>query len=207
MRGDRRHPAHTLVLAASAASAAVVATRATRHLGAVPAEVAARLPGDDLVPPGAHVTTRAVAIPAPASEVWPWLVQMGYGRGGWYAIDALERAIGVGTPSARQVRPELQGLAVGDRVPLSDRVDLVVDHIEPDRSLVLTLPEGPLAWVWSFRLAPTATGCRLVVRTAIGARRGGVRGLVPLLDAGHTVMEFVQLHTIRRRVVAARRAG
>ncbi len=86
-----------------------------------------------------------------------------------------------------------------------ERVDLVVAHLEPDRSLVLALPEGPLAWVWSFQLAPMAAGCRLVVRTAIGARRGGVRPLLPLLDVGHAVMELVQLHTIRRRVVAARR--
>lgn len=190
---------------AVAVGAAFLAVRATRHLGAHPAEIVTPDADGVLAPTGAHVSTRAVAIDAPAAAVWPWLVQMGYGRGGWYAIDALEQAIGVGTPSARTVRPELQSLAVGDRVPLSDRVDLVVAHLEPARSLVLTLPEGPLAWVWSFRLIPMGAGCRLVVRTAIGARRGWVRPLVPLLDVGHTVMELVQLHTIRRRVEAAGR--
>jgi hypothetical protein len=182
---------------------ALLTGRGTRHLGAVPAEVVARQPGDELAPPGAHVSTRSVAIGAPATAVWPWLVQLGYGRGGWYAIDALERAIGVGTPSARAVRPDLQQLEVGDRVPLSETTDLVVTHLEAARCLVLALPDGPLAWVWSFRLTPTTTGCRLTVRTAIGARRSWVRPALPLLDAGHAVMELVQLRTIRRRVEAA----
>lgn len=187
-------------LAGALAGLVWLSGRATRHLGALPAEVRARQPGDELAPSGAHVSTRSVAIAAPAAAVWPWLVQVGYGRGGWYAIDVLERVIGVGTPSARTVRPDLQQLAVGDRVPLSETTDLVVAHLETARCLVLALPDGPLAWVWSFRLTPTAAGCRLTVRTAIGARRGWVRPLVPLLDVGHAAMELVQLRTIRDRV-------
>jgi hypothetical protein len=196
----RQHPVRGPVVAAALLAAGTLAVRAARHLGAVPAEIVEPHPGDRLSPPGSHVSTRAVSIAALPAAVWPWLVQMGYGRGGWYAIDALERAIGVGTPSAREVRPEWQDLAAGDRVPLSEQLDLVVAHLVPARSLVLELPHGPLAWVWSFRLDPTPSGCRLVVRTAIGGRRGWAQPLVPLLDVGHTVMELVQLHTIRRRV-------
>ncbi|MFP4311566.1 MAG: SRPBCC family protein [Nitriliruptoraceae bacterium] len=203
-----------LVAAGVAALAAVLATRGTRHLGAHPAEVVQRHPGahpaevvrrhagDERADPADRVSTRAVTIAAPASQVWPWLVQLGYRRGGWYAIDALEAAIGAGTRSARTIRPDLQQLAVGDRVPLSDRAHLLVHHLEVARSLVLVLPDAPLAWVWSFRLLPVPGGCRLVVRTSIGARRWWVRPLLPLLEAGHAVMELVQLRTIRRRVHA-----
>ncbi|MFP4149769.1 MAG: SRPBCC family protein [Nitriliruptoraceae bacterium] len=195
-----------LVAAGVAALGVVLAVRATRHLGAHPAEVVQRHPGEERSGPTERVSTRAVTIEAPASEVWPWLVQLGYGRGGWYAIDALEAAIGAGTRSARTIRPDLQHLAVGDRVPLSDRAHLLVHHLEVARSLVLVLPDAPLAWVWSFRLLPVPGGCRLVVRTSIGARRWWVRPLLPLLEAGHAVMELVQLHTLRRRV-HARAAG
>ena len=104
--------------------------------------------------------------------------------------------------SADRIVPELQDLAVGDRVALSDRAHLVVAHLEAPRALVLVLPGGPLAWVWSFTLhgdGPT----RLVVRCRTGARTRWVRPLMPLLEAGHLVMEVVQLHRLRARVEAA----
>ena len=190
-----------------------VLVRAGRHLGALPSEVAAVLPGDELEPAATAVTTRAIEIAAPPSEVWPWLVQMGYRRGGWYAIDALERLIGAGDfltgGSADRIVPELQDLAVGDRVALNDRAHLVVAHLEAPRALALVLPGGPLAWVWSFDLhpsPPTATGpsaTRLIVRCRTGARARWVRPLLPLLEAGHLVMEVVQLRRLRARVEAA----
>ncbi|MGA1077640.1 MAG: hypothetical protein ACO3VG_01445, partial [Nitriliruptoraceae bacterium] len=66
---------------------------------------------------------RGVDVAAPPHAVWPWLVQMGFDRGGWYAVDALEKLFGVGRFatgwSARRIEPSLQALAVGDRVPLS----------------------------------------------------------------------------------------
>ena len=142
----------------AAAVALAVAVRLGRTAGALPSEVATTLPGDAIVPEATAVTTRAIEIAAPPEEVWPWLVQMGYGRGGWYAIDALERALGVGDfatgGSADRIVPELQDLAVGDRMPLSEDLHLVVAHLDAPRSLVLVLPGGPLAWVWSYDLRP-----------------------------------------------------
>lgn len=199
------------------------ATRLGRNVGAVPTEVAALLPGDALAPAAGRVSTRAVRIAAPPAAVWPWLVQMGYGRGGWYAIDALERALGVGEfatgGSADRVVPELQELAIGDRIPLSEQLHLVVAHLAAPRSLVLVLPAAPLSWVWSYELRPVyaragpaaavrgnqAVETRLVVRTHMGARAGWVRPLLWPLDLGHLVMELVQLARLRRRIETATR--
>ncbi len=184
---------------------AALLVRAGRHLGALPSEVAAVLPGDTLEPTADAVTTRAIGIAAPASQVWPWLVQMGYRRGGWYAIDALERLIGAGDfltgGSADRIVAELQDLAVGDRIALNDRAHLVVAHLDAPRALVLVLPRGPVAWIWSFTLHGD-TETRLVVRCRTGARAGWVRPLLPLLEAGHLVMEVVQLRRLRARVEA-----
>jgi hypothetical protein len=75
------------------------------------------LPGDDLVS-ARWQTTRGIDISAPAEDVWPWLVQMGYGRGGWYSYDWLEHLIGAGDfaegGSAKRLIPELQQLALGE---------------------------------------------------------------------------------------------
>jgi hypothetical protein len=65
--------------------------RASRHLGATDDEVGRKLPGDEVDAGRTRDSTRAVTLPAPPAQVWPWLVQMGYGRGGWYAVDRLER--------------------------------------------------------------------------------------------------------------------
>jgi hypothetical protein len=186
-----------------------VALRSLRHLGAQPTDVAAELPGDELLPDAALVTTRAVRIAARPEAVWPWLVQMGYGRGGWYAIDQLEKLIGAGDfltgGSAREIVPELQTLTVGDRVPLSATQQLMVRHLDAPEALVLELADAPLAWVWSFTLHPDADACRLVIRTRVRARRRWVRPLIGPLDAGHAVMESVQLQRLRRRVEATPR--
>jgi hypothetical protein len=187
---------------------AVVAIRAGRRVGSLPSEVAAVWPGDELLPDAEVVTTHTVRIDAPPEAVWPWLVQMGYGRGGWYAIDRLERWIGAGDfltgGSAARIVPELQDLAPGDRVPMSPTVHLVVAHLEAPRALVLVLPDAPLAWVWAFVLAADDGGTRLSVRTRSAARVGWLRPAIPMVDVGHLVMQQVQLRRLRRRVEAAK---
>ena len=80
--------------------------------GATDAEVRRAMPGDDLLPDAAS-TTRAIAIAAPPEQVWPWLVQLGYGRAGWYSYDWIDND---GRPSADRILPELQQLRVGDRI-------------------------------------------------------------------------------------------
>jgi hypothetical protein len=101
--------------------------------GIDPLEQEATLPGDDLVPDATAVETRGVDVAAPREAVWPWLVQMGYGRGGWYSIDQLDMA----GRSAETIVPELQGLAVGDVMPTHPGGGFEVRALEPGRSLVL----------------------------------------------------------------------
>ena len=84
-----------------------------RRWGATGEEVARRMPGDDLLRADAHSTTRAVTIDAQPEDVFPWLLQIGYGRGGWYSYDWIDND---GRPSVDRIEPALQQLAVGDRI-------------------------------------------------------------------------------------------
>jgi proline iminopeptidase len=81
--------------------------------GATDGEVTGLFPGAGIVPEGQREGTMAVTIEAPPGDVWPWLVQMGWNRGGWYSWDRLDNA---GRPSARKIHPEWQDLAVGDHL-------------------------------------------------------------------------------------------
>jgi hypothetical protein len=81
--------------------------------GATAEEAARPLPGDGLVAKADYVATRAITIDAPPHQVWPWLVQIGSGRAGWYTYDRLDNA---GVPSAIEIVPDFQHLQVGDVV-------------------------------------------------------------------------------------------
>ena len=140
--------------------------------GSTEAELDATLPGDELTPAADHVVTRAVSIDAPPSAVWPWLVQLGTGRGGFYSYDALENLAGLGIRSADRIEPHLQDLASGDPVALAEGLELRVATLEIDRALVLAgipepgdSPEMPFRFSWAFVLEETGGGTsRLVVR-------------------------------------------
>src|SRR6185436_11646896 len=82
--------------------------------GATQDELDVALPGDDLLPQPEIPSTRAVTIMASAEDVWPWLVQMGPGRGGAYTYDWIENVFGLGMRSADTVHPEWQHIEVGD---------------------------------------------------------------------------------------------
>jgi hypothetical protein len=98
-----------------------------------PAEAASGLPGDHVVPDAAMMDTRGITIDAPPASVWPWIVQLGYGRGGWYSYDVIDMK----GRSADQILPEFQSLAVGDLVPTDPAGGFVVQLVEPERALVL----------------------------------------------------------------------
>lgn len=155
--------------------------------GATDEEVAAVLPGDELVAEPAAQTTRAITIAAPPRQVWPWLVQMGADRGGFYSYDLLEDAFGLGIHSADRIVEKWQDLAVGDVVKASRSHGggWYVAELRPAEALVLRLADlergrpvrrtDPGAWefVWTFALRPRGDGCRLLVRerVAFGNRR------------------------------------
>lgn len=98
-----------------------------------------RLPGDELVPQPAGMITHAITIDAPRAAIWPWLVQMGSGRAGWYAYDHIDNG---GTPSARRIVAELQHVAAGDVMPWlpGARDGFIVGDVVPEQALVLGVP-------------------------------------------------------------------
>jgi hypothetical protein len=177
-----------VLVAAVVAYSGVVRPR-LRTWGASRDEVGGTFPGDDLVA-DRYRTTHAVTIASPPADVWPWLVQMGYRRGGWYSYDRLERAMGAGDfvegGSARRIVPELQELVVGDKVGLSEAGGLTVALLDAPRSLVLHYrmdlitaaaaterSRAVLDWTWAFVLEPTEIGCRLLVRVRANPGRLG----------------------------------
>jgi hypothetical protein len=130
--------------------------------GARPAEVADRMPGDDLFPGAHYRSTRAITIAAPPENVWPWLVQVGCLRAGWYSDDLLDD---LAHPSAREIVPELQHLHVGAWLPMAptppETSAFVVDSFEKPRWMLWRTPSS--SWAW--RLVPLSDGStRLVTR-------------------------------------------
>ena len=106
--------------------------------GATDAEVHRSLPGDDLVPHSKGGFNHAITIQASAADIWPWLVQIGQGRGGFYSYDCLENLVGCDIHSADRIIPEFQHLEVGDRVLMHPNgMGWAVASIEPGRVLVL----------------------------------------------------------------------
>nr|WP_221380760.1 SRPBCC family protein [Actinoplanes polyasparticus] len=169
--------------------------------GATPEEVASAVPGDDLLPDAGLVSTRAITIDAEPSAVWPWLVQMGSGRGGAYTYDWIENLFGLNMHSADEILPQFQHLAVGDTLPLgSSGPAMRVEICEPERTLVFRSGDG--AWVWIFELRPDRRRTRLISRNRVsqpGASR--VARLVHdvVMAPGSLIMERRMLHGIKER--------
>jgi hypothetical protein len=124
------------------------------------------LPGDDLLPTAKGQWTNAITIRARPSDIWPWLVQMGCRRAGWYSYDGLDNG---GVPSADRIVPELQQVEVGDLFAWTpDAYDgFIVKAVEPERVLVLGGDAGSLYRVnWAFVLEPLESRTRLLARAA-----------------------------------------
>ncbi len=119
-------------------------------------ELARAMPGDALIPNPTEMSMQAVTVNAPPEDIWPWLVQIGYQRGGLYSYDRLDRLFGfLDRPSATRILPEFQQLAVGDKIPWgSTGTELTVGVLEPLRALALSYRAGGFVWVWQFGLYP-----------------------------------------------------
>jgi hypothetical protein len=122
--------------------------------------------GDAVIPNPTHSATAAITVDAPPDDVWPWLVQIGYQRGGLYSYDWLDRLFGfLDRPSANRILPEFQHLAVGDTIRLGTE-ELIVTAVEPSRALVLSYTARGIEWVWQFGLYPLDDNrTRLVMRS------------------------------------------
>lgn len=115
--------------------------------GATDEEIERPMPGDEIVQRPGFNATRAITIEAPPEEVWPWIVQIGFGRAGWYTYDWIDN---LGRPSADSVVPELQHLEVGDLIPIFDDHGFSVSAMEPNCWVLWEdqQRERGTSWLW-----------------------------------------------------------
>jgi hypothetical protein len=174
------------------------------------------------------IATRAVTVRAPVSRVWPWLLQFGIGRGGWYSYDFLESLAGaadfIDGHSATRIIPELQGLKVGDKVWMHRRIlPLTVVSLEAEKSVVFLtrvnvktgaffelseMPEHYVNSSWAFFVEKAGeNGTRLLVRSRLNYTPGLINNIAwrVFTDPISFVMERKMLLTIRRLAEAGTR--
>jgi hypothetical protein len=163
-----------------------------RRWGATDDEVRRAMPGDDLLRADAPSTTRAIAIDAPPQEVFPWLLQVGYGRGGWYRYDWIDND---GKPSVERIDPALQRLAVGERIQMLPGMGPVVREIVPNHHIV----SGGEADSWCLLVEPTPDArTRLISRWRQDwPKTASTYAWLVLADPGAFVMEQRMLRRIR----------
>ena len=190
------------------AAAAYILLARPRHLrwGATDRESDQPLPGDDLIANADLTSTRAITICASADRVWPWIAQLGQGRGGFYSYDFLENLMGCDIHSADRIMPERQDVAVGDEVRLAPEVSLKVAALDPGRSLVLRggVPMGkaspPYDFTWAFVLQERPDeATRLLVRERYAYTRWWSPLLVEPVEAVSFLMSQKMLRGIRDR--------
>ena len=163
--------------------------------GSTPDEVSRALPGDDVVTDPTFDATRAITIAARPEQIWPWLLQVGVKRAGWYSYDRLDN---FSRPSARKIIPELQNVSVGDVLGMSP------DGLQGIHILALDLPRSMIwgtlpdtTWLWF--LEPQADGTtRLITRI-----RKRYRWLSPSI-AFSMLIEFADIWMIRRMLLNLR---
>jgi hypothetical protein len=197
-RGFVARAAATAALAVAVyAAVAVVIWPLHRTWGSLPVEHALALPGDAPDRNAAFELQHAVTVNAPPEAVWPWLVQLGQDRAGFYSYDWLERAFGVKVHNVTEIRPEWQTRKAGDRIRatqadylggvLGNDLGWTVNEVQPNRAMVLRY--------WgAFVLEPTADGkTRFIIRTKVGDPQ------IPTWAAPLDMMAFELPHFIMER--------
>ena len=182
---------------------------------------------DDLIPEPMASFTHGITIKAPSADVWPWLVQMGAGRAGWYSWDFIDNG---GVPSCRSILAKFQSIEIGQVFPAIPGVEdvFVLHALDPGKDLVLCVPSssGGFLVSWEFMLEPmTDNTTRLLVRGRVAdtwltdtvgqgdsedgpiliQRIYSILAMIPrwimlpLAGFGHSVMEARMLRGIKRR--------
>jgi hypothetical protein len=181
--------------------------------GATDDDAVGALPGDAMSEPTPFRSTMATTIAAPPEDIWPWLVQMGWGRGGFYSHTHLENLFGMDLHNADRIHPEWQDLAVGDEVWLgyprsggSARTEVAL--LEPNRALVLALVPVPggedLGGSWSFVLDPVdSASTRLITRLQVHSSSPVAKlRIYAFFEPAHFVMQRAMLRGLAARVEA-----
>jgi hypothetical protein len=221
MDGAQRSGGRRVLAAAAVTVAALGSLRLLRgwheRWGATPEELVGPLPGDDLVPEPASQSTRAITVRAPAAQVWPWVVQLGADRGGFYSYDWLENLFRLGIHSADEVVPQWQQRDVGDLVhaDAAGTGGWYVARVVPGEALVLQMAnvgagrpmrrDELLRWefLWTFALREAGDGTtRLLVRERVGFGNRWTRALMAPVGLVSFVMTRKMLRGIRDRAEA-----
>jgi hypothetical protein len=196
-------------IAAGASAAAVLEPiayllffrRRCLNWGAAEQEAAAKLPGDELLPDAGLVTTRAITVNAPPEAVWPWLAQMGSGRGGAYSYDWIENLLGLNMHSADTILPQYQDIKAGDELPMGPSGPAMrVEVLDPPRTLAVRIADQN--WAWIFALVPEGTATRLISRNRIATSSltpAGRLFYMVFMEPGSLVMERKMLRGIKQR--------
>ena len=170
--------------------------------GATDEEAARTLPGDDLLAEPDMISTRAITIGAPPRCIWPWLVQMGPGRGGAYTYDWIENLFGLGMHSADEILPQFQDLKAGDALGLRAHGPVLrVAALDPERSMVVRSDDGN--WIWAFVIVPAGRyATRLISRNRIatpGISHLARAAYTYTMEPGSLIMERKMLLGIKHR--------
>ena len=177
--------------------------------GATEAEVRETLPGDSLVSSPKHCDTHAITIHAPVAKVWPWLVQIGQDKGGFYSYAWLENLVGCRLHNAERVIAEYQGLKVGDPVrlhPAAPPPRAII--VEPFRAIVLSggaasAASPPFSGTWGFYVVKVDNATtRLLMRSRWDWNPSLLSwfGYRCLLEPAHFIMERKMLLTLKGRI-------
>lgn len=185
-----------LGLGAAAVAVPVIGGRKLRSWqrtwGATESETLRAMPGDELVDAPEYLTTRAITIDADPEDIYPWLAQMGYQRGGLYSYDFLDRLFGfLDAPSAKEVLPEWQDLKQGDEIPIGRGGNFPVKDLKKGEFLLLAgETEDGSTWTWSTAIYPAGEG-----RTRLVTRNAGMGGAFHrrFVMAGMDVAAFIMV--------------
>jgi hypothetical protein len=169
--------------------------------GATEAEIQAVFPGDELVPAPASIVNRSINIQASPEQIYPWLLQIGADKGGWYSYDWLETLANCPNTNAEYIHPEWQNLQVGDSVLMCPGdfapPPYIVAQLHPNHAIVMGHKEdGEWVDLYQFVLAQKADGSsRLTLRT----RTMMVGGIWNIVHPIAFMMEQQMLHTVKER--------
>ena len=222
---NHRRLTRLVVVAAVLLAVPLVARPWFLHWGATREEVQRQWPGDELTSPRSGNATRAITIRASAAQVWPWIVQIGQDRGGFYSYTWLENLLRCDMHNAQNIVPGWQSRHTGDTVWMCDRARFggrgrtIVAELAREQAMILAAPSDAEAvaktgrapsGTWGFVLDRIdAHQTRLIMRTRGGDTQGilGSLGSWFVFDPAHFIMERRMLIGIKQRAERNASAG